>query len=124
MCSYKEDPLSVSVACLELVGRSLAQIFKLAFINPMRKAQRIRDLNPGPSEPSGNAQPLSHGKELTLLSFDGMDSVGSLLRSDYSVCGREVHVADAGNGDAALGHLVRVPVLRDQGLQLLRGHLQ
>ena len=90
----------------------------------MRKAQRIRDLNPGPSEPSGNAKPLSHGKELTLLSFDGMDSVGSLLRSDYSVCGREVHVADAGNGDAALGHLVRVPVLRDQGLQLLRGHLQ
>lgn len=56
-----------------------------------------------------------------LLSFDGVDSVRSLLRSDYPVCGGEVHVPGAGDGDAALGKLVGVAVLRDQGLQLLWG---
>jgi hypothetical protein len=55
-------------------------------------------------------------KLLTLLCFDGVDSVGSLLSSDDPVCVGEEHVPSAGDGHAAGSELVRVTVLRDQSL--------
>ena len=60
----------------------------------------------------------------TLRGFNGVYPVLPSLGPDYLVGRGQVHVADAGDGDAALGQDLVVVVVGQQGLKLGCCHLE